>query len=77
MGGMPGKSAELPSDRVARELRKRIEAGEWDPGEQLPTASEIADEYGVSRGAVTRAVGILAAEGLLRTVPRWGVFRAE
>jgi DNA-binding GntR family transcriptional regulator len=61
---------------VEADLRRRIDAGEWDHDEALPPVAVLADEYGVSRGAVSRAVRALAAEGLVRIVPRWGTFRS-
>ena len=70
------RSEELPSARVLRELRQRLESGEWDQGEALPTVAALADEYGVSRGTAARALRALEAEGLVRIVPRWGTFRA-
>jgi DNA-binding GntR family transcriptional regulator len=70
------RTEEFPSDRVLADLRRRIGAGEWDHGEALPAVARLADEYGVSRGAVSRALRLLASEGLVRVVPRWGTFRA-
>jgi Fe2+ or Zn2+ uptake regulation protein len=32
--------------------------------------------YGVSKATVTRTLRILADEGLVRVIPRWGTFRA-
>ena len=70
------RTEEFPSARVEADLRRRISAGEWDHGEVLPTVAALADEYGVSRGAVSRALRALADDGLVRIVPRWGTFRA-
>ena len=70
------RTEDLPSARVLTGLRQRIAAGEWQSGEALPTVAALAEEYGVSRGAVSRALRILAGEGLVRIVPRWGTFRA-
>ena len=44
--------------------------------EALPTTVALAEHYGVSQATVTRVLRTLAAEGLVRTVPRWGTFRA-
>jgi len=46
------------------------------PGEALPTVAVLAGHYGVSKATVTRTLRILAGEGLVRVVPRWGTFRA-
>jgi DNA-binding GntR family transcriptional regulator len=40
----------------------------------LPPVGDLADHYGVSRSTVTRAMRVLAGEGLVRIVPRWGTF---
>jgi DNA-binding GntR family transcriptional regulator len=62
--------------RVERELRARLEAGVWEPGQQLPPVAELAAEMGVGHGTVARTLAKLADEGLLTIVPRYGVFRA-
>jgi GntR family transcriptional regulator len=70
------KSPELPSERIERDLRARIDADEWAHGEQLPTTRELADHYQVSRETVARVVRKLTDAGFLVTRDRWGVFRA-
>jgi len=60
---------------VAADLRRRIAAGEWAAGEALPTTMALAAHYRVSQATITRVLRVLAAEGLVRTVPRWGTFR--
>jgi GntR family transcriptional regulator len=61
---------------VAADLRRRIAAGEWAVDEVLPTTAALADHYNVSQATVTRVLRMLSSEGLVRTVPRWGTFRA-
>ncbi len=61
---------------VAADLRRRIEADEWEVDEALPSTAALADHYEVSQSTVTRALRTLVGEGLVRTVPRWGTFRA-
>ena len=51
--------------------------GNGSRGEALPTVAALAEHYGVSKATVTRTLRILADEGLVRVVPRWGTFRAE
>ena len=57
---------------IAAELRKRILAGEWEPGANLPRMQDLAAEFGVNRDTVARAVALLEAEGLVWAVPRRG-----
>lgn len=74
--GMP-RGPQRPSETVADSLRQRIAAGEWQPGEALPTVAALAEHYHVARATVARTLRTLEAEGLIRVVPRWGTFRAE
>lgn len=54
------------ADRIAEELRKRVEAGEWAGAKRLPTERDLATEYGVARNTVRRAFDQLEADGLLK-----------
>lgn len=49
--------------QVHRDLRRRIDAGEFAPGRKIPTEVELIDEYEVSRITVRRATQALAADG--------------
>lgn len=53
------------SDYLAAELRQRIEAGAWPEGGRLPTERAMADELGVARNTVRRALDRLEQDGLL------------
>lgn len=66
---------ELPSVRVEADLRRRLDAGEWDHGQALPTVTRLAQEYSVGKGTINKVLRILASEGLVRIVPSWGTFR--
>ncbi|MFC9059783.1 GntR family transcriptional regulator [Streptomyces sp. NPDC057074] len=59
---MPG---EAPYLAVADVLRARILAGEWGVGERLPSRARLAEEYGVGRNVVQRAVDRLIIDGHL------------
>jgi GntR family transcriptional regulator len=43
----------------------RLEAGEWQPGEAIPSETELAARFGVSQGTVRKAVDALAANNLV------------
>ncbi|GAA4544184.1 GntR family transcriptional regulator [Amycolatopsis samaneae] len=60
--------------QVASDLREKITAGEYAPGEQLPSERELVDSYGVSRPTVREAVNMLRAEGLVTSEHGRGVF---
>ncbi|MFD0529813.1 GntR family transcriptional regulator [Kitasatospora arboriphila] len=51
--------------RLAADLRRRIEAGEWQGGAQLPVETELEHHYGVARNTVRLAVDVLVNEGRL------------
>ncbi|MFE9098805.1 GntR family transcriptional regulator [Streptomyces sp. NPDC007264] len=55
---------------VADELRSRIRSGVLRPGQRMPTQAELADEFGVERGAVRQALRILQSEHLLTNVSK-------
>ncbi|MFF7856832.1 GntR family transcriptional regulator [Streptomyces sp. NPDC007904] len=55
---------------VADELRARIRSGALRPGQRMPTQAQLADEFGVERGAVRQALRILQSEQLLTDVSK-------
>ena len=65
---------QLPSERVTDDLRRRIDLGEWRPGEALPSVTDLSASYGVSRATVSKALRALVDEGKLVTRARWGTF---
>jgi DNA-binding GntR family transcriptional regulator len=60
--------------QLADLLRERITSGDLPPRTPLPSAKTLAQEHGIAIGTVTRAVDVLRAEGLVRTVPGRGVW---
>ncbi|MFJ7255043.1 GntR family transcriptional regulator [Streptomyces sp. NPDC098085] len=56
---------EAPYLAVADALCARILAGEWEIGERLPSRARLAEEYGVGRNVMQRAVDGLIIKGLL------------
>lgn len=60
--------------RVAHSLRSRINQGEWQAGEQLPTIGDLAREYAVALVTIRLALQMLAAEGLVASTRGRGTF---
>lgn len=60
--------------RLREELLARIAAGEWRPGEPIPTEAELTKRYGVAIGTVRKAVDTLVNEGLLLRSQGRGTF---
>jgi GntR family transcriptional regulator len=46
-------------------ITQSLEAGEWKPGDMIPSEIELAARYKVSQGTVRKAIDELAAENLL------------
>lgn len=44
---------------------KSLEAGEWGPGDAIPSEAELATRFGVSQGTVRKAIDEMAAENML------------
>ncbi|MEU1270851.1 GntR family transcriptional regulator [Streptomyces sp. NPDC005799] len=55
---------------IADILRERIRTGDLKAGDRLPTQAELADEFGVERGAVRQALRALQEDGLLSNVSK-------
>lgn len=62
------------AERMADDLREAIVAGEWAPGEALPTEPELGERFEVSKSVVRDAVRILMAWGLVTVQHGRGAF---
>jgi DNA-binding FadR family transcriptional regulator len=62
---MPRRSLIPAYDQLAAELRERILDGTLQDGDRLPSESEMATEYAVSRNTAREAFRVLASEGLV------------
>ncbi len=60
--------------QLADVLRQRIVSGKIPPLSPLPSGKTLVETYGVARGTVEKAIRVLQAEGLVRTVPGRGIF---
>ncbi|MET8814072.1 GntR family transcriptional regulator [Streptomyces sp. NPDC004549] len=58
------------AQEIADTLRERIRSGDLRAGQRLPTQAELAEEFGVERGAVRQALRVLHGAGLLSGVSK-------
>ena len=63
--------------QVASALRRRIETGDWQVGQQISTLEELEREFEVARVTVRQAVELLQSEGLVRRQQGRGTFVAD
>lgn len=63
--------------QIEQDLRRRIEGGEWQPGEQIPTEADLGAVYRASRVTIRQAISNLVAEGRLVREPGRGTFVSE
>ncbi|AWW38399.1 GntR family transcriptional regulator [Streptomyces cadmiisoli] len=52
--------------QVAADLRRRLDAGEWQRGDRFLGTVAISAEYDISQSTAVRAVAVLVGEGRLR-----------
>lgn len=78
MGTLTGNlSSPVRASELARHLREQINAGRFEPGERLPTFSQIHRNYGAATNTVDRAYSLLETDGLIERRPGSGVYVAE
>ena len=70
---MPDKRFE----RIVKEIRTRIESGQLQPGDRIPSARAITREWGVAVATATRALAALRQEGLVTARPGFGTVVTE
>lgn len=56
--------------QIAEQLEEKIRSGEIQPGEKLPSETELANELNVSRDVVRRAYAILKGNGFIETIKK-------
>jgi len=60
--------------QIADDLRRQIEAGEYDPGDRLPSNRLMSEQYGVAAETLRQALDVLRGEGLIATQSTRGTF---
>jgi GntR family transcriptional regulator len=74
---LPSTPAFSPLYRQIKDLiLQSLQAGEWKPGETIPSEMELAARYRVSQGTVRKAIDELAAETLVTRRQGKGTFVA-
>jgi GntR family transcriptional regulator len=63
--------------RVEMLIRTRILSGQYEPGQQLPTANELAAEFGVSKITIGNALANLQRQALVWGKQGKGIFVCE
>jgi GntR family transcriptional regulator len=61
-------------DRIAADLRRKIQGGKLKPGDRMPVETALKEEYRVSLITMRRALDVLAAEGLIEKHHGRGTF---
>jgi len=66
-------------ENLVDQIQDAIISGKYQPGEKLPSSSELQDLFGISRGTLREAFRILTHKGLIevRTGVKGGVFAKE
>lgn len=79
----PGKLRQLaprsalqtpPYARVKDYVLKKIQSGAWTEGEMIPSESQLAAQFGLSRMTINRALRELTADQILHRVQGMGTF---
>jgi len=67
--------AEVNARQIAEDLRRRIQAGEFSPGDRLPSETQLMAEYGTkSKNVLKNARALLEADGVIVSEHGRGVF---
>jgi GntR family transcriptional regulator len=63
--------------RIAADIRRRIQAGEWSAGQDLPSRAQMAIEYSVNPQTLRLTYDLLRREGVLEGEERKRVYVAH
>jgi GntR family transcriptional regulator len=59
---------------IANDLQRRIDHGEWAPGQRLPGTAALARHYDAGKPIIAEAIGVLELNGRVRVRPRSGTY---
>lgn len=62
---------------ISEQLKEKIEAREYEPGERLPSEFDLGETFGVSRTTIRKAIANLIQQGLVTTQQGKGIFVTE
>lgn len=66
---MPSRAASPTFSPLYRQIKdlliRSLEAGEWGPGDAIPSEGELASRFNVSQGTVRKAIDEMSSENLL------------
>jgi GntR family transcriptional regulator len=62
---------------ISEQLKEKIEAGEYEPGNRLPSEFDLGAIFGVSRTTIRKAITNLIQQGLVTTQQGKGIFVTE
>mgnify|MGYP001793201616 CR=1 FL=1 len=62
---------------ISQKLKQQIEAGQYPPGDRLPSEFDLGELFGVSRTTIRRAVANLIHQGIVTTQQGKGTFVSD
>lgn len=63
--------------RISEDIRSKIKSGEIPYGSRLPAERQMAEDYGVDRKTLRKAIGLLSEEGILNCMQGKGTYIAK
>ncbi|PZG08511.1 TetR/AcrR family transcriptional regulator C-terminal domain-containing protein [Nonomuraea aridisoli] len=66
-----------PYARIAADIKRRIDEGRLRPGERVPSTRQLARDWNVALATATKALAVLAREGVVTAEPRVGTVVAD
>jgi GntR family transcriptional regulator len=64
----------MTAKKIAEVLRAEIKRGDFNPGQRLPSASDVAERFGVTMQTAQSMYSLLKGEGIVTAVPRKGFY---